>query len=107
MPSLAPFDGGYIADVTARIGAIVTIEEHGPGGLATAVSEYVAEHGLRPTLAQVRLPNKPLATAGGQDDLRRLSGYVETILQKGEMSREELLGNLRDLVASCISGECL
>jgi PAS domain S-box-containing protein len=38
-----------------------------------------------------------------QEDHNRLNGYVTQILQKGAYSREELLLEVRDLVAACVS----
>ena len=35
------------------------------------------------------------------EDRLRLNGYVEKILHKNALSREELLGEVRDLVADC------
>jgi hypothetical protein len=32
----------------------------------------------------------------------RLNGYVQKVLQKGNYSREELLGQVRELVAQCL-----
>jgi CheY-like chemotaxis protein len=40
------------------------------------------------------------------DDRRRLSGYVEKILSKGAVSREELLGKVRELVTACVPNNC-
>jgi CheY-like chemotaxis protein len=34
-------------------------------------------------------------------DRRELSGHVETVLEKGEVSREKLLEQVRDLVTTC------
>jgi signal transduction histidine kinase/DNA-binding response OmpR family regulator len=39
------------------------------------------------------------------EDRLRLNGYVEKILEKGAYSREELLGEVRDLVAACVREE--
>ena len=39
------------------------------------------------------------------DDRLRLNGYVEKILEKGAYSREELLREVRDLVAACVHDE--
>jgi signal transduction histidine kinase/CheY-like chemotaxis protein len=36
------------------------------------------------------------------EDRLRLNGYVEKILEKGALSREDLLGEVRDLVAACV-----
>jgi signal transduction histidine kinase/DNA-binding response OmpR family regulator len=36
------------------------------------------------------------------DDRLRLNGYVEQVLRKGAYSREELLDEVRDLVAACV-----
>jgi CheY-like chemotaxis protein len=40
------------------------------------------------------------------DDRQRLNGYVEQILQKGAYSQEELLHEVRHLVAACVQPEC-
>jgi CheY-like chemotaxis protein len=40
-----------------------------------------------------------------EEDRLRLNGYVEKILQKGAYSREALLAEVRDLVASCLARE--
>src|SRR5262249_55912063 len=36
------------------------------------------------------------------EDRMRLNGYVEKILEKNAYSREDLLGEVRDLVAACV-----
>jgi CheY-like chemotaxis protein len=40
----------------------------------------------------------------GRQDRLRLNGYVDRILNKGALSREQLLGEVRDLVADCVRG---
>jgi CheY-like chemotaxis protein len=39
------------------------------------------------------------------EDRMRLNGYVEKILQKGAYDRDELLAEVRELVAPCARGE--
>jgi PAS domain S-box-containing protein len=41
------------------------------------------------------------------EDRRRLSGYVEKVLLKGALGREQLLSKVREMVSACISGECV
>ena len=76
MPSIEPLDTSYVLDAARRIGRIVTLEEHGRGGLGTAVAEVLSASGSPARLAQVRLPNNPVFTGGSQDDLRKLVGLT-------------------------------
>jgi CheY-like chemotaxis protein len=40
-----------------------------------------------------------------QEERHRLNGFVTQILQKGDYSRDELLLEVRDLVAACVRQE--
>lgn len=76
MPSIEPLDTSYILDAARRIGRIVTLEEHGRGGLGTAVAEVLTVSGSHARVAHVRLPNTPVCTGGSQADLRKLVGLT-------------------------------
>lgn len=66
VPSLAPLDAAAIAGESRRTGKVLTIEEHGLGGLASAVAEIVAEHAPGTRFRPVRLPREPITIAGSQ-----------------------------------------
>ena len=40
-----------------------------------------------------------------EDDRRRLNGGVLHVLQKSAQTRDQLLGELRELVAQCLPGQ--
>jgi transketolase len=74
MPTVHPIDAALIAELAASSLGIVTVEEHGVGGLGSAVAEVIAEI---PTLTRFRALHRegpPVATGGTQDDLRAASG---------------------------------
>lgn len=73
MPTLAPLDEDAIASA-ARTGMIVTVEEHGAGGLASAVAEVLATRALPARLVPLRLAREPVTVAGSQEFLRGLHG---------------------------------
>jgi transketolase len=85
MPSLAPLDRDAILAAAHTAKLVVTVEEHGPGGLGSAVAEVMAESGLGCLLRMVRLRHEILKTAGSQEFLRASLGVsrqhlVDTVL---------------------------
>lgn len=70
VPSIAPFDAATVVAEARRIGRIITVEEHGEGGLGSLVSEALATAGVAAKLRLVRLPREPIAIAGTQAELR-------------------------------------
>lgn len=76
MPTLEPLDDDYIYNAAARTGALVTVEEHGPGGLGSAVAELLAIAGSSARLGVIRLPKAPSPVAGSQEILRRSAGLA-------------------------------
>jgi transketolase len=76
MPTVHPIDRMLIAELAAAALAIVTVEEHGIGGLGSAVAEVLAEI---PTLTRFRalhLEGPPTALAGTQEQLRAAAGLT-------------------------------
>lgn len=64
--------------------------------------QFIAE--LRQNPAWGRIPVVVMtALAVGEQERRQLNGYVERILQKGVYTHDQLLRQVRDLVASCAS----
>lgn len=86
MPFLVPFDTAAVLDAAASTGAILTVEEHGPGGLGTAVAEVLATHNRVVPFTALRLAKAPIKHSGTQEQLRSAQGLsVDGILQAAEM----------------------
>ncbi len=74
VPFLVPFDSGAVQMAAYESGAIVSVEEHGPGGLAPAVAEAIAISGLRTAFVPLRLQRQPIKFSGSQEMLRGTQG---------------------------------
>ncbi len=74
MPFLVPLDEQAIAEAARRTGVIVTVEEHGPGGLGTLVGEALARLGEPVVFTPLRLGRAPIRVAGTQQSLRAAQG---------------------------------
>jgi len=62
------------------------VEEHGPGGLGTAVAETLAMRGRAVLFQPLRLARSPIKVAGSQERLRAAQGLsIEGIVQASEM----------------------
>jgi transketolase len=69
MPTLQPLDLGAVAAAIQETGGIVTVEEHGVGGLGSVVAEVIAEAGAPVRFRSVRLRSTPSKVAGSQKAL--------------------------------------
>lgn len=86
MPFLIPLDTAAILDAAEHTGAILTVEEHGPGGLGTAVAETLAVRGRAVAFRPLRLAKSPIKVSGSQEELRAAQGLnVEGIVGAAEM----------------------
>jgi adenylate cyclase len=66
--------------------------------------EFLAER--RKNKALARIPVIVVTAADlSEDDRRRLNGGVLHVLQKSAQTRDQLLGELRELVAQCLPDE--
>lgn len=74
MPTLFPLDQDAIVKTAQKTGKIMTIEEHGPGGLGSLVAEVVAQQEVPIKFRVVRLRREPMFLAGSQDRLRSYHG---------------------------------
>ncbi|MGI8772536.1 MAG: transketolase family protein [Acidobacteriaceae bacterium] len=70
MPTLTPFDTAAITEATQRTRAILTVEEHGTGGLGTHTAEVLAALASSTPFFPLRLSSTPLKVAGTQSQLR-------------------------------------
>jgi transketolase len=88
MPFLVPLDTAAILDAAEQTRAILTVEEHGPGGLGAAVAEALAMNGRGRVAAfhPLRLAKSPIKVSGSQEELRAAQGLsVEGIVQAAEI----------------------
>jgi transketolase len=95
MPSLSPLDDEAIKKAEQETGAILTVEEHDRGGLATLMREACVPESTR--LAEsLRCSCPPFSVAGSQNFLRAQAGLtVEQIVQHSTalLRRKEGLKN--------------
>ncbi len=73
-PYLRPFDTEAVLRAARRTRAIVTIEEHGWGGLGTLTAEVLAIHGCSVVFRTLRLKPSPVKVSGSQEYLRQQHG---------------------------------
>jgi transketolase len=66
MPTLRPLDEERIVAEAKRTGRIITLEEHGPGGLGSMAGESLAQAGLGVRFVPLRLLPEPTLCAGSQ-----------------------------------------
>lgn len=80
-PTLAPFDADTLLESARVTGRVVTVEEHGPGGLASLAGEALACSGIHARMTPVRLGRQVVHRAGSQEPLRAAQGLsVEGIV---------------------------
>lgn len=85
MPFLVPLDTIAVVAAAKETGAILTVEEHGPGGLGTAVAEVLAAHRCDIPFQMQRLAKSPIKVSGSQEELRSAHGLsVPGIVQAAE-----------------------
>ena len=81
-PTLQPFDFGSLGLSLAKTGRLITIEEHGKGGLGTIVAEFLAISDQRTKFHPLFVNGTPGNTAGGRDALCTKAGLsVENVTQ--------------------------
>lgn len=74
MPFLVPLDEAAICEACTGTGAILTVEEHGLGGLGTFVGECIARLEQFVLFRPLRLERAPIKIAGTQEQLRAMQG---------------------------------
>jgi transketolase len=85
MPTLRPIDETRIIAEAKRTGRIITLEEHGPGGLGTMAGECLAQAGLGVRFVPMRLTPEPTLCAGSQAYLCGWHGLsLESIAERIE-----------------------
>jgi transketolase len=74
MPTLVPLDADAIRLAAMETCAILTIEEHGIGGLGTLTAEVLAGMTTSALFYPIRLASDPIKIAGTQTQLREAQG---------------------------------
>lgn len=85
MPTVYPLDEHAIVQAAKQTGKIITVEEHGLGGLGSAVAEVLAMEGIPVKFRPLRLQREAMKVAGSQTVLRAsqglsLEGIVEVAI---------------------------
>ncbi|MCL4418662.1 MAG: hypothetical protein M1444_02845 [Patescibacteria group bacterium] len=82
MHTIKPIDVDIIIDSARKTRAIFTIEEHSIiGGLGSAVSEVIAESGIRTKFKRIGVPDRFTKVIGLQEYMRKANGLgVEQII---------------------------
>jgi transketolase len=89
LPSITPFDPGFVAHAARKSRLLVSVEENiTEGGLGTAVSEVVAEmSGSRATVIRAGIVHTDAKTAADQRESRRLHGFdADGLVRRVEMA---------------------
>lgn len=82
LPFVAPLSPEAVASLGRRTGRLVSVEEHGPGGLGGALAEALCAAGSPVRLVPVTLQGGVCAVAGSPDYLRERQGLtVERIVE--------------------------
>jgi transketolase len=74
MPYLVPFDESAVLNAVKQTPALMTIEEHGWGGLGTQTAEVLAQHRSCSYFKPMRLRPEPIEVSGTQEYLRQQHG---------------------------------
>jgi transketolase len=85
-PTVVPLDETTLFGVARATGCVVTVEEHGPGGLGALVGEALARGSLAVRFRPLRLQRAAASTAGTQVTMRAAMGLsVEGIVAAVEL----------------------
>lgn len=74
MPTLYPLDSTALLTAVAPAGRLITVEEHGWGGLGTAAAEVIASAGTPVRMHMMRMRREPVEVAGQHEYLRGRHG---------------------------------
>lgn len=74
MHTLTSLDEAALTRVIEMTGCILTIEEHGLGGLGTVIGNYLAENSIRCVFHSMNLGAQAISVAGSQNFLRERCG---------------------------------
>jgi transketolase len=69
-PTVVPLDEAAVLAAARRTRRVVTVEEHGPGGLGSLVGELLARAGLGVSFRPLRLPREAPTQSGSRESQR-------------------------------------
>jgi transketolase len=82
LPFVNPLAPATVASLALRTGRLVSVEEHGKGGLGGALAEILCAEDIPARLRPLTLAGDPTGTAGSQEFLRTRQGLtVERIVE--------------------------
>jgi 1-deoxy-D-xylulose-5-phosphate synthase len=82
MRFLKPIDEALLNEVGQRFSVVVTVEDGvRDGGLGTAVTEWMNDHGYQPRIVRLGLPDQ-FVEHGTVDELRRIVGIDKESIKK-------------------------
>lgn len=76
MPSVSPLDTDALLGAVRETGRIVTVEDHGVGGLGSAAAEVLAGTNTSTRFAAMHFGSRPAVTAGSQAALQKAHGIT-------------------------------
>ena len=76
MPTLSPFDTAGLLEAARNTARLITIEEHGRGGLSSLVLESVNEVGMQMPVRSIYVKKTPSSLAGDRNWLREYHGLT-------------------------------
>jgi len=82
MPSIAPIDEISILEYASFPGRIITVEEHGPGGLGTAVAEVLVKSGCVTQFRSIAVRQYKFDQLGSQESLKDYYGLSIRALEE-------------------------
>jgi transketolase len=100
MPTLVPLDSDAIRLAAAETSGILTVEEHGIGGLGTMTAEILAGIPAGVAFFPLRLGRNPIRVAGSQVELRSAQGLSVPGILAGIEILKELAGKTLRSTAS-------
>jgi transketolase len=81
-PTLQPFDFDFLGRSLRKTGRLITVEEHGKGGLSSIVAEFLAVSDRKTKFRPLYASGAPAYTVGGRDELSAKAGLsVEHIIE--------------------------
>jgi transketolase len=89
MPCLSPLDADAVLTAAKGTGRIVTVEDHGVGGLGSAVAEVLAASASNPRFAAMYFKSQPAVVAGSQATMHATHGITAPEIVKTMLSLVE------------------
>lgn len=80
MPTIVPFDAETMRKIAVQTPLLVSVEEHGRGGLASVLSEWITGENIAAQLHSLHVTQLPSARIGDRTWLRSLHGITAEAL---------------------------